>query len=171
MQILSKLTGLIMPSPVEIRNAQFEDVYNLAEIDVAVCQRGFEKPITQPFDHNAFVRLLNDDSRFVLVAWCKRRIVGFLVCAKTEKTVIIERIAVDPNYQRRGVGCLLISYVIQKAYRCERYRSIRFVVDERLLDVQLFLKFNGFKAKILKARVGNVDRFVFSVSIPACGGV
>jgi ribosomal protein S18 acetylase RimI-like enzyme len=165
---------LIAMPKTEIRPIRFDDCYTLAEIDVSVgCIGEAFKPSPLPhWDHNAFVRAMNDSKTQIIVAQFGNKPVGYLVTRKVSRTKIaIDRIAVDVFYRRRNVGTELLCDLIQEAYVGEAVRKIQCIVPERNLEMQVFLRANGFLATgVVRSEIGGDDRFSFEVSIPSCVG-
>lgn len=158
----------------QIRPIRFDDCYTLAEIDVSVgCIGEAFKPSPLPhWDHNAFVRAMNDTKTKIMVAQYGNKPVGYLVTKSISRTkLVIDRIAVDVFYRRRSVGTDLMVDLIQDAYTGEVIRKIQCVVPERNLEMQVFLRANGFKAQsVIRSEIGGDDRFSFEANIPSCVG-
>lgn len=159
---------------VEIRQARRDDAFILEELDACI---GIGEPFNpSPLPHwsvAAFERAWEMPRMSMMVAKQYKKIVGYLLTYKSSPSMLnIERIVIDPFYQRRKIGTELICDMIQEAYVSDAVRTIRCCVPERYVDFQFFLRANGFKAtRVVRSEneVGD-DHFMFELKIPRCNG-
>jgi ribosomal-protein-alanine N-acetyltransferase len=74
-------------------------------------------------------------------------ILGYMVYALEKKSLEILTIAVDPHYQRCGIGWQMIDKLIGKL-SAKRRTKITAAVRDANLDAHLFFKAMGFRAQV-----------------------
>ena len=99
-----------------------------------------------PFDEADFLRVLRKRNTVLTVAIDgSERLCGYALYAIFEARFHILNIAVDPHYQRRGVGAAMIDTLKDKL-SANRRKRITAEVRESNVDAQLFFKATGFRA-------------------------
>jgi ribosomal-protein-alanine N-acetyltransferase len=93
-----------------------------------------------PWDEEDFLIHLKKRNSVGIVAEIDNKIVGYMIYEFGRKLFHVLNITVHKNYRRNGVASQIISKLSSKK------KNIEFVVNERSLELQLFLKKNGFKA-------------------------
>jgi ribosomal-protein-alanine N-acetyltransferase len=121
---------------VKIRLGSPKDMVEVINIE----RQCFEIP-WQPNDITAF---LDRDNRFLWCAESGERVIAFVFGVSHERSIEIISVAVDPRFQRRGVGTGLLEKAIRDLAESNR-DSISLVVRERNVDAQLFFKKLGFR--------------------------
>ena len=125
--------------PYRVRPGLGQDMVYLMDID----NKCFDDPFTlddwQVIDHA---------SRIVVAADVVNKPAGFICYQSLEGHVFINRLAVHPSLQRRGIATSLVNECKQF---CRSVRSLH--VETRIPECWLgsvgpFLKANGFKAKL-----------------------
>jgi ribosomal protein S18 acetylase RimI-like enzyme len=82
------------------------------------------------------------DTPYVQIAYFNGCFVGFCAVELRKDHFYLTKLSVEAAYRRNGVGSRLLS-ALKKRLRPSRSR-IEVVVDEKDLEVQLFLSKNGF---------------------------
>lgn len=72
-------------------------------------------------------------------------IVGFAVTHSDAQEIFLERLGVDPDFRREGVGRALVERLIKRLVRGPQSR-LSLTVRERNLGAQLFYRSIGFRA-------------------------
>ena len=91
-----------------------------------------------------FITYLRERNHIAMVAEYKNKVVGFMVYELDSTVIHIEKLAVHPEFRRKGVGSQIIAKLLAKLGG--KRKAIDLVVHERNVNLQLFLKSNGFKA-------------------------
>lgn len=73
------------------------------------------------------------------------KVMGHIIYELLKDQIVVLRLAVHPNYQRKGIGRLMLETVERKLTPDKR-RRICLMVSDSLLPVHLFLKAVGYKA-------------------------
>ena len=110
-------------APVEIDEmtiADYEDVLSLLRASPGVAIRGADS-------REATERYLVRNPELSFVARCAKRLVGCVMCGHDGRRGYLQHLAVDPSYQRRGIGTELVG-------RCLRELK-RLGIDKTHLDV------------------------------------
>ena len=138
-------------------NANFHDlrITQLGSRSVLACLSlasrtfGNDSPLFQ------VVRDFTKEKRSGYVATIRNCVAGFIICNNRDKDVEqILALAVRKPDRRAGIGGQLLNRVV----RLPR-REIIATVDERSLDIQLFLRSQGFRAVAIER--GTPDSYVF----------
>jgi ribosomal-protein-alanine N-acetyltransferase len=92
----------------------------------------------------------------------KYQVVGFIVWALFGNRIEIINLGVSREFNRQGVGTTLIDKVKKKAIERKKTRIVTHV-NERDLDIHLFLHANGFRAmRVIKRFFGEDAAYRFS---------
>ncbi len=92
-----------------------------------------------------FLKSLNQRNCVCMVATNLEKAYGFIVYELNKKSISIVNFGVHADFQRGGIGSMMLSKLIDKLKSLKR-DSINCYVRESNLIGQLFLKENGFKA-------------------------
>ena len=95
-------------------------------------------------------------SRYViaLVATCKDHIVGYMIYELSKNQIIILRLCVLPEHQRKKVGTQLLDR-LKKKLSIQGRKQLVVDVPDFLLPLQNFLKKSGFRATDILKKSGN----------------
>ena len=126
-------------------------------------RQSFEKPRTE----TQFWHFLTSRKNVHRVLSDRRRaglIVGHISWIIGREFLFLHSIAVDPGCRREGLGSAMIYYLQDRLIhrRVFRVKAIETVVYETDLQMQLFLKANGFRALEIKHYPDVADGYVFS---------
>lgn len=83
---------------------------------------------------------------------------GFLIYKFTKVQVDILNFAVDPLFRRRGIATKLFEWLMMKFDGNGKRDVINCIVHEKNLPAQIFLRKQGFKARIIAD-----DTYIFSL--------
>jgi len=135
---------LVMSETVYIRPAREGDYSALEEIDLAQSPREGSR-FSLGLDKEAWESFLSRGSRNrVMVVEVEKAVVGYVSFSSLKETLLIWRLAVLPEQQRKGYGSLLVERLLKYLNRTRG--EIIMDVPEEMLDSQLFLKNVGFRA-------------------------
>lgn len=95
---------------------------------------------------------------FTCVATRRQRVIGFAQIHATKKVLQIVNIAVDPQYQRSGVGSEIIRWLRSKS-SCPEFLTY---TPETYLSAQLFFRKNGFTCINTVVDLDNETYYEFS---------
>jgi ribosomal-protein-alanine N-acetyltransferase len=98
-----------------------------------------------PWTEDQFIKALRQRHCIGMVLELEGRIRGFMVYELHHDSITLLDLAVDPSYQRSGLGRQLIAKLINKLQSHSRSK-INLHVSEINLRAQLFFKSQGFKA-------------------------
>ena len=122
---------------VHIRWMIRRDMLEVLEIE----QRNFEFP----WIDEDFLRCLRQRNCIGMVAEHENSVVGFMIYELLKTRIHVLNFAVDPRFQRRGVGSQMVAKLIAKLSLQRRNRVV-LEVRETNLAAQLFFRENGFRA-------------------------
>lgn len=101
-------------------------------------------------------------------------IVAYCFYKKFETRMVIHRLAVHPSCQRRKLGTALFKYIAARgSFMCDKVVA---VVEEEMLEAQLFFKKMGMIGQLLKPVPGDphpsepVIEFVLNLDVTVCAG-
>ena len=81
------------------------------------------------------------EQRMVMLATVDDEIAGVLVLAETDEGFLLDNVAVDPKFQRRGIGRALLEHAEQRArfsgYDCMHLYTNELMVENRYLYTRL----------------------------------
>lgn len=127
---------------------------------------------TTPWTEEAFLEALRQRSVIGQVVEVGVRVVGYMIYRLHRDSLELHRLAVHPEFRRRGCGSLMLRKLRSKLTSHNRCR-IDTIVPESALPMQLLLRAHGFLAtKVLRGWCGDEDAFDFSHSgrEAACSG-
>lgn len=103
------------------------------------------KSFENPWSREKLRCLLKEHDSIVRIAEVGGAIVGYIFYRIELSRIHVRRISVDPDYRRMKVGSWLMEAVM---FACQDMRRDTIIarVPEELLDCQLFLRANHFKA-------------------------
>lgn len=149
------------PQMVDIARRSFEFPMTASELDDMLLQR------------NTIGKILIDlDGDYV---------VGYVIYTEHGDHRTIDQLAVDPRFQRRGFGRMLVEDMLGNVSVIRRRVPVHVIVDETNLEGQLFFRacFRPFgRCRVLRRHFGSRDGYEFvreatapvSNSSPACAG-
>jgi ribosomal protein S18 acetylase RimI-like enzyme len=129
-----------VPRHLSIRRLTFLDDVTVSLIDRScLSHAGWA-----PRDFEEFLAVKGNAG--LAAAW-DRLLIGYLLYSVScQKEVIgLRRLGVHPCFRRRGIGSRLLARVVRQARRPPG-ATLFTLVHERHLDMQLFLRANGFRA-------------------------
>ena len=100
---------------------------------------------TFPWSEQDFIRCLKRDRSIAMAADLDGKVAGYMLYDIYKSRIHILDFAVDPIYQRVGVGKAMVEKLKSKLH-ADRRRRIHCEVRETNLDAQLFFKAMGFRA-------------------------
>jgi ribosomal-protein-alanine N-acetyltransferase len=104
-----------------------------------------------PWCEEDFLRCLRQRNCIGTVAERDEHVMGYIVYELHWDSLHILKMAVHPDYRRRGVGTQLVQKVISKLENTRRNR-VALEVPESNLEAQLFFRSCGFRAtRVLRA--------------------
>ncbi len=98
-----------------------------------------------PWIDEDFVRCLRQRNCIGMVAEHEDRVAGFMIYEFLKNRIHVLNFAVDPEYQRRGVGSQMVAKLSAKLSAQQRNRIV-LEIRETNLAAQLFFRENGFRA-------------------------
>lgn len=98
-----------------------------------------------PWCENDFIRCLRQRNCIGRVCESGDKVVGFMIYELHKNRLHLLNVAVDPRYQRMGIGTAMINFLHTKLNPHRRNR-IMLEVREMNLPGQLFFRENGFRA-------------------------
>lgn len=117
-----------------------------------------ERFSVRPWSYRRLREIARDRNKIGVVAEASEQVVGFMIYGLHRGCLTIERMGVDPEFRRMGVGSELIGRLRNKLEPERRTRIITHVNDD-VLDVHLFLQSQGFRATC----DGDKYRFEYSI--------
>ncbi len=136
---------------ISVRTAYPQDVDVITSIDAKCCISRWSKSF--------FLSLMERRTTVVYVGRVKRKVVGFMVLSLEKDQMEIIRVAVDPNFRRRGVGARLLARVKKRSLNSVRCRPAILVAEDTELWVHQFLKASEFTC--VEVLDGNTYRFAY----------
>ncbi len=108
---------------------------------LAIDQASFEFP----WSEEEFLRVLRQRNCIGMVAEQGERVLGFMIYELHRNRLELLNFAVSPSHRRSGVGHQMIAKLVGKL---SSHRRTKIVVAcrETMLDAQLFLRVEGFRA-------------------------
>ncbi len=95
-----------------------------------------------------------------MVVELDKEIVGFSFVSIKNDKYVIQRLGVDAEHRKKLIATLLMNHVKENATKSKDRQTIEYVVREKNLGGQLFLKRHGFIAiEVLKEYWGNEDGY------------
>lgn len=117
-------------------------------LDVLDIERAcFELPLTE----EEIVAMLRQPNTVGMVAVHRDRVVGHMIYSLCNEKIVLLNIAVDPRYQRRGIGSQMVGKLTSKL-ELQRRNTIEVWVRETELGPLAFFKRHGFFAEELCRR-------------------
>lgn len=99
---------------------------------------------SSPWSEREFVRYLRQRNTIGMVAEYQDEVAGFMVYELQRNALDLVNIAVDPWYQRQGVGSLMVNKLKGKLSKDRRVLMLT-KVRESNLAAQLFFRASGFE--------------------------
>lgn len=137
---------------VIIRKAEPKDAREIKQVHVSAYQKNYRGFL--PDDYLDNMKIDNDiidrtqnhiKTNEYLVAECEGKVVGFAkLCIPAEKEVEIQALYIHPNYQKRGIGALLVNKVCQDKKK-QGFRKLIIWTIKNGPSVGFYLK-QGLKA-------------------------
>lgn len=115
---------------------------DLAQV-VAIESQCFEDAMTAD-QIREYLRVRNNIG-MVAVDSQDNKVLGYIIYELLDDRFEVLRLAVDPIYQRQGVGRALLK-TIERKLTPERRRRICILVEDSMLPTHLFLKATGYRA-------------------------
>ena len=117
---------------MEIRPAQVEDAAAITEC-VAVAYRHYIARIGKPPGPmlDDYAAVIQQHRVFILVDGT--RIIGVLVLVEQDKSLLLDNVAVHPEYQGRGLGRELVALAEEEALRLG-YTAVTLYTNERMTE-------------------------------------
>lgn len=99
---------------VELRKAEFKDIARIIRLDEAC---GLNVWSAKSYEN----LLRRKDTQFILAVSCEEphTVLGFYIASRTKDELEILKIAIDPTYQRQGIGQRLLEYGLHQAQKSE----------------------------------------------------
>lgn len=136
---------------VALEWARKNDLPKLIDIDSAC------NPV--PWTEQEMIGHLRCRNKIGMVALRAGEVVGFCLYELNKQAIGILNIGVDPDWQRFGVGSLMIVKLINKLSFERRNRMFMDVIEDNL-PLQLFLRDMGFNARrVLRGYYGARDAY------------
>lgn len=128
---------------LHVREARQADIGDMLRIE--------SECFPTPWDEGDFKHHLTlaGRCRVCLLAECSRQIVGYMLYELRISSILVVSIAVEPYFQRHGIGSLLLRHAKRKLGTSPTgnvRQSMRADVGETNLGAQLFFSRNGFRA-------------------------
>ncbi len=123
---------------VEIRFMIRRDMASVMSIE----SRCFE----HAWEEDSFLFYLRQQDRMCMVAELDGKVVGYMVYWLAGPVIQVSRFAVDPEFQRNGIGYQMARCLIEKVERHKYRKKASIYVRESNLDAQLFFRRVGFLA-------------------------
>lgn len=139
---------------IRIRDFMKSDISAMVALDAVAS--------ADPWDRNAFLRAVEHRSARVLVATIDNHLAGYAIQDKQN----LVRIAVAPDFRRRGVGTELLQVALVGATREPWNDRLKAEVPDTNLDAQLFFKACGGRAIGVErhnSEPGAHDRYLMEV--------
>ena len=149
-----------MNKPLHIRWMIKRDLPEVLAIEKAA----FEE---YPWLEDDFVRYLRQTNCIGMVVEYEDAVIGFMVYELNKTSIHVYNFAVDPWYQRQGVGRAMIDKLKGKLSEIRRTRIVLEIREENL-DGQLFFKSMGFMAIAVLQEFyadANCDAYLMAYSI------
>jgi len=107
-----------------------------------------------------FVENLKESNCYGIVAEYQEKVVGFVVYTLEKEFIHTLNFGVHPSYRSKGVGSQLLARLLSLIGK--KRKTVDFIVHERNVGLQLFLKENGFKAiEIIHDYFDKDDAYMF----------
>lgn len=114
-----------------------------------------------PWEEADYLRLVRKCNAIGLVFQYREVLVASVMYKLRRRAIQLLRLAVDPDYQRQGIGKAIIERLLSKASAPPR-NKIAGWVHERNLPAQLFFRAVGFQAEKLAHRSDGDDEILFA---------
>jgi ribosomal-protein-alanine N-acetyltransferase len=128
-----------------------------------------------PWSEENFIRCLRQRNCIGMVAEDRGRVLGYMIYEIHRDRIHVLNFAVNPSYQRFGVGTAMVEKLKSKL-NPQRRRKILLEIREGNLGAQLFFREQGFKAtKLLRDFYVDSDedaylmQFVCQQPVECCG--
>jgi len=167
--------ALKMPPKVSVtvRNARSDDLRCLVGIErnsggVRYSLRGFKESISSR--HKAMVVAQSGDLLlgYAIYSNYPADVENFIGDGKTNGWYThIERLVVENNFRRHGIGSQLIWHLVDRHARVGGFRGVEAMVGEREVGQQLFLKSIGFHCTAVAEEEGTDDDYIFGLPVIA----
>jgi ribosomal-protein-alanine N-acetyltransferase len=113
-----------------------------------------------PWSQKQFFEAWQYEKSYTLVAQIDSQLVGYLIYSRCRDKLVIENLAVDRSFRRKGVGKKLVEAVIDNLGKRD---CVELNVSDSNLNAHLFLRSLGFKASEVKRAFYNTqDAYLFS---------
>jgi GNAT superfamily N-acetyltransferase len=101
----------------------------------------------EPWSRDELINVLGKRNAVGMVAESKDGVVGFMVYSLSKTSLELLRFAVDPDYERRGVGSAMVDTLLSKIGKAgSKRQKLEVWVPEESLSTQLFFRANSFWA-------------------------
>jgi ribosomal-protein-alanine N-acetyltransferase len=106
---------------------------------------------SKPWQEEDFLTCLRNRNVIGMVAEIREQVVGYMIHELHNNHLTIVNFAVDPDRRRQAIGSQMIAKLVSKL-ASHRRTGINLVVRETNVDMQLFLRNQGFRAtKVLRS--------------------
>ena len=122
---------------IDIRFLQIDEWPEIEEIE-ASCDWPIE-------DFDTFKGVFYADECVSLAGTYDDKLVAYAILEVSKEHISVARLAVDPEFRRKGIGTQMLNYIIGMSLPGEN-QAVAFDTCETNLPAHLFLKRNGFKA-------------------------
>ncbi len=113
------------------------------------------------WDTNDFLECLRGRTSMGVVATLSDRVVGYVVYELFDAYLMALRFAVHPCYRRCQVGTSLLGWLMSRVDYDSPRKAIYFLLPERAVDAQLFLRDFGFSCVEIKRRKDADSDYLF----------
>ena len=129
--------------------------------DMPDVERIDEMSFSEPWSRDEFTSILERRTCIGMVALIGDKIVGFVVYGLRSGSLFLLRLAVDPEFRRRGIGGSIITRMKDKLPQQNR-ESIGMRIKANDPDSNSFLRSQGFRcARIIRHASPRVDDLLF----------
>lgn len=121
-----------------------------------------------PWDENDFEICLRKKNHVGIAIVEKNKIIGYMIFSSEKNAYSIHSIAVDPQFQRKGFGTIMLNYLMIKIRSSVNgAKKINIMVSDQNLFCHNFLKKNNFIAsKIYRQYFGPAhDAYQFEIFV------
>lgn len=151
---------------VIIRKAEPKDAKEIKQVHVSAYQKNYRGFLPDDFldnlklDDEVIERTQNHiKTNEYLVAECEGKVVGFAkLCVPAEKEIEIQALYIHPNYQKRGIGTLLVNRVWQEKKE-QGFRKLIIWTIKNGPSIGFYLK-QGFKETNMPEKIWKFDRHI-----------